>query len=143
MKRLAIVAAAVAALAFSGTAAQAHKHHKHHKRHKQVETIQVVNGLVAQGIAWAIYDGSRHTSSAAWGAYGAGVAGCVVLSPIVTTAIINRPLTMREAWVGGGNCALPLVGGWIVNAAFDANGWDRYDTGPRPMKVKRAGKKKK
>jgi hypothetical protein len=54
-------------------------------------------------------------------ALGAGVlttVGCGALSPIVATAVINRPLTYREAHVLIGDCIIPIIGGWLVNEAY-------------------------
>ena len=56
-------------------------------------------------------------------AYGASAIGCAALSPIVGTLIVNRPLTTREVFISTANCAVPFVGGWVMNAWFDRNGW--------------------
>jgi hypothetical protein len=57
----------------------------------------------------------------AWQAWGITTVGCLAISPMVASAVVNRPLTMREAHVLAGSCVIPIVGGWLVNAAFDAN----------------------
>jgi hypothetical protein len=56
-------------------------------------------------------------------AYGASAIGCAAVSPIVGTLVVNRPLTTREVFISTANCAAPFVGGWMVNAWFDRNGW--------------------
>ena len=66
---------------------------------------------------------SGHGTSTATFAYGATAIGCAALSPIVGTLVVNRPLTTREVFISTANCALPFVGGWMVNAWFDQNGW--------------------
>jgi hypothetical protein len=45
--------------------------------------------------------------------------GCAALSPIVATAVINRPLTYREAHIMIADCLIPIVGGWLVNEAYN------------------------
>ena len=56
-------------------------------------------------------------------AYGATAIGCAAVSPIIGTLWVNRPLTTREVFISTANCALPFVGGWVMNAWFDRNGW--------------------
>jgi hypothetical protein len=85
-------------------------------------------GAGATGAYFAIKDSSVATNarggiSNSGFAYGATAIGCAALSPIVGTLVVNRPLTTREVFVSTGNCALPFVGGWVMNAWFDRNGW--------------------
>ena len=54
------------------------------------------------------------------GAYGVTTLGCAVVSPIVATAVLNRPLTYREAHILLGSCVIPIVGGWLVNEAYNS-----------------------
>jgi hypothetical protein len=64
------------------------------------------------------WNSSRHGITA----LGAGVlttVGCGALSPIVATAVINRPLTYREAHVLIADCIIPFIGGWLVNDAYN------------------------
>jgi|HubBroStandDraft_5_1064220.scaffolds.fasta_scaffold574098_1 hypothetical protein len=75
------------------------------------------------------YPGTRIMSYGV--AYGATTAGCIVVYPILATAWINRPLTPREAYIGFANCALPIVGGWIVDASLPHTAW--YDGTPEPV----------
>jgi hypothetical protein len=44
--------------------------------------------------------------------------GCTALSPIVPTAVLNRPLTYREAHILIRGCVIPILGGWVVDQAF-------------------------
>jgi hypothetical protein len=55
------------------------------------------------------------------GAAGATTLGCAALSPMVATVVLNRPLTFREAHYLIASCVLPIVGGWLVNQAYDAH----------------------
>jgi hypothetical protein len=66
---------------------------------------------------------SGHGTSTVAFAYGATAIGCAALSPIVGTLVVNRPLTTREVFISTANCALPFVGGWMMSAWFDRNGW--------------------
>jgi hypothetical protein len=45
--------------------------------------------------------------------------GCMALSPIVGTIVVQRELTLREAYVMTADCVVPFVGGWLMNKAFD------------------------
>jgi len=65
--------------------------------------------------------GVRHVSYGT--AYGVTSGACMAVYPIVATIAINRPLTPREAYVGMADCALPLVGGWIVDAILPHDAW--------------------
>jgi hypothetical protein len=68
-----------------------------------------------------------------FGAYVVATAGCVVLSPMLATVVVQRPLTFREAHVLVAGCIVPFIGPMLVNAAYDANPhWE-----PRPPSRKR------
>ncbi len=45
--------------------------------------------------------------------------GCAALSPIVATAVLNRPLTYREAHILIGGRIIPIVGGWLTDQAYE------------------------
>jgi hypothetical protein len=51
-----------------------------------------------------------------------GIVGCAAASPIVATAVLHRPLSYREAHILIGSCVIPIIGGWLVNEAYN-NGW--------------------
>ena len=51
-----------------------------------------------------------------------GTLGCAAASPIVATAVLKRPLTYREAHILIGSCVIPIIGGWLVNEAYN-KGW--------------------
>jgi hypothetical protein len=48
--------------------------------------------------------------------------GCAATSTIVATMVLNRPLKYREAHILVGSCVVPIIGGWLVNEAYN-NGW--------------------
>ena len=41
------------------------------------------------------------------------------LSALVATAVLKRPLKYREAHILAGSCVIPIVGGWLVNEAYN------------------------
>ena len=55
----------------------------------------------------------------------------MAVSPMVATMVVNRPLTMREAHVLVASCVLPIVGGWLVNEAYDAH--PEWEAGAVPV----------
>jgi hypothetical protein len=137
MKKLFVALATVAvALAFLGQSAEAAKKktqvvvtpawgwwwwgYPWNVKDPKLATTNLGVRAAATGTYWGLKEGSGWTSGAA---YGVATAGCVVVSPIVGTAVMNRPLTQREVWVQTGNCAIPVIGGYMVNAWFDRNGW--------------------
>ena len=88
-------------------------------------------GAAATGVYFGLKDGSKGGTYFARGtashtgtfAYGASAIGCAAVSPIIGTLVVNRPLTTREVFISTANCAVPFVGGWVMNAWFDQNGW--------------------
>ena len=61
--------------------------------------------------------------------YGLTTVGCFALSPIIGGALVSlnerRELRSSEVFMMVGDCVLPIIGGWIAKAAFDANPhWD-------------------
>jgi hypothetical protein len=58
--------------------------------------------------------------------------GCMALSPIVGTIMVQRELTLREAYVMTADCVIPFVGGWLMNKAFDDHPeWESVAARPR------------
>jgi hypothetical protein len=56
---------------------------------------------------------------------------------MLASAIEGRELTLREAGVLFGSCVVPIVGGLLVNAAWDANPqWERFEKQPRHVSGK-------
>ena len=61
-------------------------------------------------------------------AYGVTTFGCIVLYPIIGTALLHRALTPREAYVGMADCIIPFIGGWIADKELPHTAW--YDGTP-------------
>lgn len=122
-----ILVAAFAALAFTAQAASAGE------RKPMDPTLSVVSTVVGAG--WtAGYFAINHWKwgTGGWDSAANGISqtgamvgttlGCAATSPIVATAVLNRPLTYREAHILVGSCVIPIIGGWLVNEAYDT-GW--------------------
>lgn len=119
-RKIAIFAAALMAFAFAAPGAQAGSRHVD----KRVKVVSAGVGAAAT----AAYFGINHWHWK-WDRDAAGISmgsasvlttiGCAALSPIVATAVLKRPLTLREADVMFGSCVIPIIGGWLVNEAFD------------------------
>ena len=90
-------------------------------------TLDVVGTGVGLGMTagfFALNDGHWKWDSARHGITVAGAmvlttVGCMALSPIVATAVLNRPLTYREAHVLIGGCIIPVIGGWLIDQAYE------------------------
>jgi len=123
-RKFVVLAAAVAAFIVTAQAANA-------GQRKDIDpTINATNFWV--GAAWtAALFGINHWDTK-WDAARAGISstgaivgttfGCMATAPIVATVALNRPLTYREAHILMGSCLIPVVGGWVVNEAYN-NGW--------------------
>ena|ERR1700761_3648374 len=72
----------------------------------------------------------RHVSVGV--AYGVTTWACAVLYPIAGTIAMNRPLTPREMYDGVGDCVVPLIGGYIVDAILPHDAWTDGTPPPRP-----------
>ncbi len=82
------------------------------------------SNAVVGGAATGAYFAVRHDHPLSNGAAYVGTSvGCAAVSPIVGTIVTGRQLTQREVFVSTGNCFVPFVGGWAMNAWFDYNGW--------------------
>jgi hypothetical protein len=137
MKKLALFAALVAAFAFASQSADAHSH-----RHSNKKLAAVAIGVgAASGAAffalndwrWNGWNTNRAGGLTRLGAWGATTMGCAAVSPIVATVVLDRPLTMREAHVLVGSCVVPIIGGLLVNAVWDAHPeWEAGQPAPHP-----------
>jgi hypothetical protein len=91
--------------------------------------VSLATGAAATAAYFAINDWhwswNRSATRAAWigsgGAYALTTGGCMAVSPMLGTVVLRRELTPREAHVLMGSCLIPIVGGYIVNAVWDAN----------------------
>jgi hypothetical protein len=134
-RKLAIFVAAVAALAFTCQGASAHDGGKKFK----LKAVAIGTGAAATAGYFAInnwqWNWSNSSTLSQAGAIGFITMGCAAVSPMVATVVLNRPLTMREAHYLVASCIVPIIGGWVVNAAYDAH--PEWEPG-----VKHHGKKK-
>ena len=142
-KRLAILAAVLAAFVFScqGADAKARKH----PIDNRIRAVAIGVGAASTAAYFAINDWkwNWHNSSgiSQWGAWGITTVGCMAVSPMVATVVLDRPLTQREAHILIGSCVIPLIGGWLVNEAYDAH--PEWDPADKPDVKKHHRKKKK
>jgi hypothetical protein len=109
-RRFVIVAAALAAFVLTAHSADAKKHHPD----KRLRYTSIGVGAAWTGGLWA----AKNVSTGA--ALGIGSFGCAITSPMAATAVLHRPLTYREADVLIGSCIIPVVGGWLVNEAYNS-----------------------
>jgi hypothetical protein len=129
--KVTIFAAAIAMFAFTAQGANAGGRHHHHHIGK-LTAVSIGVGVASTAAYFAINDWhwkwQGNTAFTQWGAIGATTIGCMAVAPMVGTLVMNRPLTVREAHVLAGSCVIPIVGGWLVNAAYDAHPeWDAAD----------------
>jgi hypothetical protein len=129
-RKLAIFAAAVAAFALSCQAASA-------GARKQVDPRITTTSWIVGGASSAAYYAGGASTAGAW--LGATM-GCAAISPMVATVALNRPLKFREAHILIGSCIVPIIGGWLVNEAYNAHWLVAPDEKP-VKKVRRAKKK--
>jgi hypothetical protein len=122
-RKLAIFAAVIAAFALTVQAADAGS-----RRHVGKRITAVAIGVGAASTAaffsindWRWKDWDNASGLSRWGAWGLTTVGCAALSPIVATAVLDRPLSYREAHILIGSCVIPIVGGWLVNEAYNAH----------------------
>jgi len=112
VRKLAVLAAALAALALTLQTADA-RVRKPLDRH--LDAISTGVGLPFTALFfWGHAPSGAPTTI--------GTIGCAAASPIVATAVLKRPLTYREAHILIGSCVIPIIGGWLVNEAYN-NGW--------------------
>jgi hypothetical protein len=116
---------------------------RHPKIDRRVATTATVSGVGSTVAYWSLLDWkwSGHSSSYRWGVWGGVTAGCMALSPMLAAAMVpERHLTIREVLVLQGGCLIPVVGGLLVNAMFDANPhWEAHE---RAVKVSATPKKR-
>lgn len=135
-RKFALFAALIAAFAFASQSAEAGGYRHHHDK-KKIAAVAIGVGAASTAAYFSLNNwrwNGWNTNSAGGltrlGAYGVTTIGCAAVSPMVATVVLNRPLTMREAHVLVGSCVVPIVGGLLVNAIWDAN--PQWEPG-RPM----------
>ena len=122
-RHIAIIATVIAAFAFTCTGADAHW-----KGHRKIDKRVTAVGIGASVVSTVTFGELIHWNwnykdpATRWGAWGATTLGCAIISPLVAQAFVpERPLTGREVSVLVGSCVVPIIGGLIVNALYDAN----------------------
>ncbi len=122
-RKFAILTAAIAAFAFASQSAEAGG-----RRHvdKRVTAVAIGAGVASTAALLSINDWkwngwSNSSGLTRLGAWGAVSLGCAAVSPIVATVVLKRPLSNREAHVLIGSCVVPVIGGWLVNEAYNAH----------------------
>jgi hypothetical protein len=123
MGRTIFVASLLAALMLSAPAqAEGFLFARHPKVNQRVAEVGLGAAVASTVAYFAIREGEHHHHGIGWGAWGIATAGCVVLSPMIAAAVVpERQLTNREVAVLEGSCLIPIVGGLLVNAIYDAN----------------------
>jgi hypothetical protein len=134
-KKVAVFAAAIAALALmcQGASAQSAK-----PIDPRVSAASFWNGAAWTGVYFAI--DAKHTGVGTGAAWGLTTMGCMAVSPMVATVVLNRPLKFREAHILIGSCLVPIIGGWLVNEAYNAH--ILWAPDEQPAKKVRSAKKK-
>jgi hypothetical protein len=131
-----MLAAAIAAFVFTCQGADAHWR-KHHVD-KRLAAVSIGVGAASTAAFFSInnwkFDHWHASSISEVGAYVGTTIGCMAVSPMVATVVLNRPLTMREAHVLAASCILPIVGGWLVNQAYNAH--PEWEAGSAPPVVR-------
>ena len=146
-RKIAVFAALIAAFAFATQSAEAGG--RHHDK-KKLAVVAVAAGAASTAGFFALnnwrWNGwDTHGSAGGLtklGAWGATTMACAAVSPMVGTVVLGRQLTMREAHVLVGSCVVPIVGGLVVNAIWDANPqWEARAVPDRKMRHKKMAKK--
>jgi len=138
-RKLAVFAAAVAAFAFTASGAQAggYKHHHHRHLDHRLKVVSIGVGAASTAAYFGInnwhWRWQNNAALSQGGAIALTTVGCMALSPIVGTIVVNRELTMREAHVMIASCVVPVIGGWLVEAAYDAH--PEWEAGVHPHKA--------
>lgn len=122
MTRKIAIFAAMAAFALTIQAAAAEGRHIDHR----LKAVSIGVGAASTAGYFALndwhwkWDSGRHGITRL-GAWGVTTIGCAALSPMVATVVLDRPLTSREAGILIASCVIPIVGGWLVNEAYNAH----------------------
>ncbi|TMI99180.1 MAG: hypothetical protein E6G97_23785 [Alphaproteobacteria bacterium] len=133
-KSLIALAAAVATLGLVGQASTANAFLLR-DRSPNVVAGQLIAGLSMTAAYYAAICNSNFshcanfTSHRALKYYGLTTVGCMALSPILGGLFVSfnerRELRSSEVFMMTADCVLPILGGWIMKAAFDAHPeWD-------------------
>jgi peptidoglycan/LPS O-acetylase OafA/YrhL len=137
MRRAVVLASLIATFALASLPAKAEGFlfARHPKVDQRVATVSLGVGAASTAAYFIAKDGH----GVDWGAYGVATVGCMVLGPMIAAAMVpERELTSREVLVMQGACIVPIVGGLLVNALFDANPqWESPPPRARRVAVRR------
>jgi hypothetical protein len=101
------------------------RRHRHHSDDVKLTAAGIAVGVGSTAAYFALRDWRRHPRPyhgiSEGGAFAISTFGCMAASPIVATIVVQRELTMREAYAMTADCVIPFVGGWLMNKAFDAH----------------------
>ena len=129
LRRLTVALALAAACAVSAASRAEGAFWVHHNVDRRVAAVSLATGLAASLAYWSAlgWSWNKHSAGYKWGVWGVTTAGCMAASPIVAGLVVReRELTPREVAVMEGSCIVPILGGLIVNAIWDAHPeWDR------------------
>lgn len=133
-QKFVMIIAVIAAFAFTAPSANAGGHHHHHHFGK-LTAVSIGVGAAATAGYFAInnwhWSWQGNATFPQWGAVAVTTIGCLAVAPMVGTVVMNRPLTMREGQALAASCVIPIIGGWLVNAAYDAHPeWEAGDHPP-------------
>jgi len=136
-KRLLAVAIVAASMAFSaGAQAGGTKLLTGQKDPRVAVSSLAVGAAATAGYLSLRHDWRHHNGSVTpTAAYIGTSIACAAASPIVGTMVAGRHLTQREVWVMAGSCVVPILGGILVNAAFDAH--PEWEAPPVKVRKKR------
>ncbi len=145
MKRsFALAAALIAAFVFTMPTAEAGGRGHRGYVAKEVKAAALITGVAATATWFSLnawnwrWDNPHGLTSLA--AYGATTMGCMAVAPMVGTVLAKRSMTMREGHILAGSCVLPIIGGYLVNAAYDNN--PQWEGSAAPVKKVKKAKKK-
>ena len=143
-KRLAMLAAVLATFAVACQGADAKE--RKHPIDNRIRAVAIGVGAASTAAYFAINDWKWHgwnngSGISQWGAWGITTAGCIAVSPMVATVVLDRPLTMCEGHILFASCVIPLIGGWLVNEAYNAH--PEWEAGEQPPAKKITAKRKK
>jgi len=104
-------------------------------RSPSVTAAQIIGGAGMTAAYWTLncHNGFRNchrfTSSTSLKWFGLTTVGCFAITPMIGAALVGhyekRELKSSEVFMMLADCAVPIVGGLVAKAAFDANPhWD-------------------
>ena len=141
--KTAVFAAALAAFACIGPSAHAGERSLLDALNPFADPVTTA-GTVAGAGTTAAYFGINHWKWD-WDAAAAGISqggaltlttvGCAAIAPMIATALVDRPLTYREAGKLTVGCVIPFVGPLIVDKLYDDHpDWEKVHLQPEPKK---------